>query len=177
MKVFLVIASVFFSALAVSQETIDLGVLGDQTLEFALTNTNYTDGDHDKARGIYVGVSIPAVILESGKASLAADAGFGNLGTVEAETNLGDPNDVIIKSYHLGGRLNYRPVDMVNFYARGAAVYVDQDSSAFGSSYEWEPQVGLGFELFVLPLGGSLSLTYMNLTEDMDLLMFGLNIR
>ena len=153
------------------------GPLSNQSVEFALTNTNYTAGDHEKARGVYVGLSLPAVILDTGKASLAADLGFGNLGTVKAETELGDPNEVIVKSYHLGGRLNYQPLDMVNLYARGSAVYVDLDSSAFGDSYDWEVQVGAGIEWFILPFGSSLSLSYMNLNEDLDLLMFGVNLR
>jgi len=177
MKLLLLSISLLMSAFTLSQEMKNLGPLSNQSLEFALTNTNFTEGNHDKARGIYVGLSLPAVILDTGNASLAMDLGFGNLGTVEAETDLGDPNDVIIKSYHLGGRLNYQPVDAFNFYLKGSAAYVDLDSSAFGDSYQWEPQAGLGVEWFGLPLGVSLSLSYMNLNEDMDLLMFGLNLR
>lgn len=177
MKLLILSLTILFSAVSVSQDAMPLGPLGDQSLEFALTNTNFTEGDHTKARGIYVGLSVPAVILETGVASLAADGGFGNLGTIKAETDLGDTNDVIVKSYHLGGRLNYRPLDEINLYVRGAATYVDLDSSAFGNSFNWEPQLGIGVELFVLPLGGALSLSYMNLADDMDLLMFGLNVR
>ena len=51
------------------------------------------------------------------------------------------------------------------------------DSSAFGDSTRLEAQAGLGVEMFVLPIGGALNISYMNLSDDMDLLMFGISFR
>ena len=152
-------------------------VVDNGSLEVFLTNTNYIEDGYTKARGIYVGFSAPVMTWSSRNTSIAIDAAYGNLGTIKGETSLGDDDTVIVKEYVMGLRGNYNISNSVNLYVKAGAANVTLDSSAFGDSSRIEGQVGLGVEMFVLPIGAALNISYMNLSDDMDLLMFGISLR
>ena len=152
-------------------------VLANGSLEVFLTNTNYIEDGYTKARGIYVGFSAPVMTSSNLRSSLAIDAAYGNLGTIKGETSLGDDDTVIVKEYVMGVRGNYQIANSINLYLKAGAANVTMDSSAFGDSTRLEAQAGLGIEMFVLPIGAALSMSYMNLSDDMDLLMFGISFR
>jgi len=150
--------------------------LQNESFELALTNSNYTSGDYTTGRGIYVGVSAPLVVSELGGASVAADLGYGNLGTIKGETGFGDSNSVQVTSAQLGLRANFMFGDNVNAYLKGNVANVSTDASAFGGGSTTEGQLGLGVEFFARR-GLAFNLAYQHVAGDIRSLMLGISIR
>lgn len=177
-KIILSVLVLSFSAFMQAKQ-LNSGVssIANESLEIFLTNTNYVEDNYTKARGIYVGLSVPVLVSDTGRTSMAIDGAYANLGTVKGETELGNPNSVRATSYLVGIRGNYKIIDNVSSYVKANVAQVNLDSSALGDSSDVEMQVGLGIEVFILPIGAAVNLSYMNLTGDMDLLMFGVSFR
>lgn len=147
-----------------------------ESLELAFINSKHSSPRYSNGRGIFVGFSAPMYITEYGITSLALDGGYGNVGTIDGENELGDPYSLHMTIVQLGLRGSAMLTSTLSGYVKVNAARINSDSTEVGKDISYEGQLAAGFE-WHLPKGLGLSLTYTQVTSEVSSVMLGMSLR
>lgn len=173
-SILLLLTFIFFQPAAMAENT--QAILKQGSLELAAMNSRHTDSSYSKGRGVYIGFSQPLHVTEYGVTSLAFDGGYGNVGSISGEDEIGDPYSSRMTIIQMGLRGSAMLTDNMSVFAKFSAARVNPDSTDTTEDISLEGQLGLGFE-WHLPKGLGLSLTYSQITRDLNSVILGISIR
>ncbi len=151
-------------------------ILNNESFELALINSNHSNSAYSTGRGIFIGLSAPMYVTDYGITSLALDGGYGNVGTIDGEDEIGDPYSMRMTVVQLGLRGSAMLTSQLSGFAKVSAARINADSSDTGKDITYESQLAAGFE-WHLPKGLGLSVTYSQVTNDVNSVMLGISIR
>ncbi len=97
-----------------------------------MINSQHSNGNYSKGRGIFVGFRAPVYVTEYGIRSLAIEGGYGNLGTIEGEDNLGDPYSLRMGIVQLGLRGTGMLTTHISAFAKPSIARINVDSTELG---------------------------------------------
>ena len=141
-----------------------------------MINSQHSNGNYSKGRGIFVGFRAPVYVTEYGIRSLAIEGGYGNLGTIEGEDNLGDPYSLRMGIVQLGLRGTGMLTTHISAFAKPSIARINVDSTELGKDINVDGQLAAGLE-WHLPKGLAFNLTYSQITDDVTSVLLGMSIR